>query len=71
MANNTTDNTLLIAGYFTGASANFGGTTLSGSSGSNIFIAKINKTDGSIIWAKSAGGNTTEIFDRSQFPTQY
>ena len=71
MANNNTDNTLLIAGYFTGTSANFGGTTLSGSSGSNVFIAKINKTDGSFIWAKRAGGNTTEIFDGSQFPIQY
>jgi len=61
----------MIAGFYQG-SANFGATTLTGGSGANIFIAKMNKTTGAFTWAKSAGGDTAgTVFTSSAFPAQY
>jgi hypothetical protein len=68
MVNSPSDGSLVMTGYYTG-SANFG-TTLSGGSGFNIFIAKINKTTGAWTWAVSVGGNNSATFDSDLFPTQ-
>jgi hypothetical protein len=67
---NDVDGTLMIAGYYQNI-ANFGATTLTGGTGANIFISKINKTTGAVIWARSAGGSTADLLDGNSFPVQY
>jgi len=69
MANNPFDNSLILGGYYA-TSADFGATTLNGDTGSNIFIAKVDKSNGDFIWAKSAGGSTNVILDGNLFPEQ-
>ncbi|MEI6729282.1 MAG: CUB domain-containing protein, partial [bacterium] len=70
MATDNADGTILISGYYSGT-ATFGNTTLTGGSGANVFIAKLNKTTGNFIWVKSAGGNTSILFANGGFPVQY
>jgi hypothetical protein len=72
MAIDTVDNTLVIAGFF-GGSATFGSTYLPGfgASGSNAFIAKLNQSNGSFVWAKQAGTSTSDVYDSSIFPVQF
>lgn len=68
---NDADGTIMITGFYQN-SADFGATTLSGGSGANIFIAKIDKNNGDVIWAKSAGGDTSgAVYNDGVFPVQY
>ncbi len=70
MGNDEADNAIVVAGYYSGT-ATFGSTTLTGSVGSNVFIAKINKTTGEFIWAKGGGGTANTIFNvGTEFPVQ-
>lgn len=48
-----------VTGYFQGTSS-FGGTSLVSNGASDIFICKLD-TNGNWLWAKSAGGETTDI----------
>jgi PKD repeat protein len=48
-----------VTGWFGSPGINFGGTFLSTTSGYNIFLVKYD-TGGSVVWAKSAGGNSTD-----------
>ncbi len=71
MGNDSANGAIVISGYYSGT-ANFGSTTLSGSTGSNIFIAKIDKATGAFIWAKTGGGSSNTVFETgTEFPYQF
>ncbi|MFO7659852.1 MAG: clostripain-related cysteine peptidase, partial [Candidatus Cloacimonadaceae bacterium] len=48
-----------VTGYFEGVSITFGGTTLTNSGNSDIFVAKLD-ADGYWMWAKKAGGPSND-----------
>jgi hypothetical protein len=50
---------VFITGHFTSTSIIFGTTTLTNVGGADVFIAKYD-TNGNVLWAKSAGGNTND-----------
>ncbi len=51
---------LLITGHFSSQNLTFGSTTLQTNGAKDIFIVKIDNS-GSVLWAKSAGGNLDDI----------
>ena len=70
------DGSALVTGYFENT-ANFGGTQLVSKGNEDIFIAKYN-SDGTVAWAKSAGGTDSDygqdistLADGSAFITGY
>lgn len=54
----TNDGNIIVAGFYTN-SATLGSLTI-GNSGQNVFVAKINSSNGSPIWFRSYGGSATE-----------
>ena len=48
-----------VAGFFTSASASFGGNTIHTAGGNDIFIVKVSPA-GSVLWARSAGGSGSD-----------
>lgn len=49
-----------ITGYFMSTAISFGSANFTGNGSKNIFVAKYDKTNGAVLWAKSAGGTSYE-----------
>jgi len=49
-----------VTGYFTSASLSFGGTLLTNTGATDVFIAKFS-SDGSVLWAKSGSGQGSDF----------
>ncbi len=55
-------NTFYVGGQFLSNDCNFGGTTLATSGGNDVFLAKYNTSDGSLVWTIKAAYGVTQQF---------